>query len=448
MCPDPGSLLARHFNTENLERVFCEKIQFQSATGTDGVSARKFGDILLQEVPVILRKVHAGSYSFSRYREKLIVKSREKPPRVIAIPTVRDKLVLRVLNECLSEVYAGCHPPPINRTIADLKAAFASGRFTGYLRLDIKDFYPTIQHAALLARIGDLRLPREIEVLVERSIKQRTFSGGAAETVGIPQGLPISNAVANLYLATLDQRFSDDAALHYRRFVDDILILGPLERLSDLHGEIEEMLGNLGLSAHPLRTAENDAVSLGKTVLAPISEPVSYLGYRLAPRKTSVRPVSLHKLKESIIAIFVRHARQKKRGYRKKLLWRLNLRITGCVVNQQRFGWLFFFSEIDDLSLLKALDVFVGRQLERWQLRGMKPRKFVRTFFEIRYRAETTAYVPSFDGYALPEKVTLLKSIFGVKIDSSWSERDISREFYARLRRETLALEEDLVRLS
>ncbi|MDP2138565.1 MAG: reverse transcriptase domain-containing protein [Candidatus Didemnitutus sp.] len=441
MCADFSSLLTQHFNADNLERVFTEKVQFQSATGTDGITARKFGDIATAQIQIALRKILASTYHFTRYREKLILKSRDKPPRVIAIPTVRDKLVLRALNECLSQAYHGCHPPPINRTIARIKEGLRGGKYTGYLRLDIQDFYPTIRHEPLLERLEALSLPPEIMILVERAIQQRTYKVKAqSDNLGIPQGLPISNAVANIYLEKIDEHWAADTTLLYSRFVDDILILGTLDKLPPIHAQITTMFEKLGLTAHPLES--------GKSALKPISEPVAYLGYRLAPNLTSVREASLHKLKESLIAIFVSHARNKKKGYRKKLLWRLNLRVTGCTVNKQRFGWLHFFSEIDDLSLLKSLDVFVARQLTRWQIKRVKPRKFVRTYFEVRYRSESTRYIPSFDGYELAEKAALLKNIFGVKITSGWTEKDISREFFLRLRRETISLEEDLVRLS
>lgn len=441
MCAAPDNLLQKHFSAENLERIFLDKIQFQSATGTDGITARRFGDISNQEIAIALRKIWASTYTFTRYREKLILKGRDKPPRVIAIPTVRDKLVLRALNEALSQAHEGCHPPPINRTIARIKEGLGAERYTGYLRLDIKDFYNSIRHESLRRRLEPLSLPPEISLLVDRAIKQRTYpTNQQAETIGIPQGLPISNAVANLYLASIDAHWRTDTTLHYSRFVDDILILGTLENLRQVHKQITEMFAELGLTAHPLDS--------GKSALKAVAEPVAFLGYELSPGRTSVRAASIHRLKESLVAIFVSHVRNRKRGFRKKLLWRLNLRITGCMVNQQRFGWLFFFSEIDDVSLLKALDVFVAKLLARWKIKRVRPRKFVRTFFEIRFRSDTTSYIPSFDGYELAEKAKLLKSIFGVKVTSGWSERDINREFYLRLRRETHSLEQDLVRLS
>lgn len=442
MSVDFRAILEKHFSQANLRQLFDQKILFASATGTDGVSARQFADIAGEQIEIIVRKFWARRYEFTRYREKLILKGRGKAPREICIPTVRDKLVLRALNEALSEALpTECHPPPINRTISRIKEAMASGAYTGHLRLDIQDFYPSIRHTVLRNLLLERSLPPEMLDLIERSIRQRSYRVAAEdEMVGIPQGLPISNAMANIYLAHIDLTWGDAQRVLYSRFVDDVLILGAHDQLPDIHEQITHSLRQIGLTAHPLGS--------GKTELNPIAEPVSYLGYRLSPNQTSVRSASLHKLKESLIAIVVRHTRQKKKGYRAQLLWRINLRVTGCIVNRERFGWLHFFSEIDDISMLKALDIFVGGLIKRWKLRGFKPKKFVRAYYEIRYRAATSKYVPSFDGYEKSEMVTVLRNVFGVHVTSQWTEIEISREFYSRIRRETVALEEDLVRLS
>lgn len=442
MCEAPADLLARHFSEANLKRVFEQRVQFQSARGTDGLSPRRFADAADSEISIIRRKVFARTYEFSRYREKLILKGRDRPPRVIAIPTVRDKLVMRVLNECLEEVFDGCHPPPINQTIARIKHGMRDGSFTGYLRLDIKDYYPTIQHEPLLNALRSLPLPEELILLAERGIKQRTFKVDPSKTTeDIPQGLPISNALANLYLDSFDRHWrAREPSIQYSRFVDDILILGQMSALSGIHQEIIVMMEKLGLEAHDIGS--------GKSQLNGLAAPVNYLGYSLSPTRVSVREGSVRKLKESLIGIVVSHTKRKAKGYTKKLLWRLNLRITGCIVNGQRFGWLCFFSEINDVPLLKSLDVFVDRLLMRWKLKRLRPRKFVRGFFEIHFRSRTTRYVPSFDDYTVAEKVSLLKSIFGVKISSDLSETEINSEFRQMIRKETMSLEEDLVRLS
>lgn len=442
MCADFRAIIEKHLSRDNLLQLFDQRILFASATGSDGITARRFADIVDEQIGIILRKFSSRTYEFSRYREKLIIKGRGQAPREICIPTVRDKLVLRALNDALTEALPSeCHPPPINQTIVRIRQAMASGAHSGYLRLDIKDFYPSIRHSKLRELLLERSLPPEMLALICSSIRQRSYRIGVSqEIVGVPQGLPISNALANIYLAHIDKMWSGTEGLVYTRFVDDILILGARDTLPDIHCRLTTELQRVGLTAHPLGS--------GKTELRDIAEPVSYLGYHLSPGKTSVRSATLHKLKESLIAIIVRHVRQKRKRYRAQLLWRLNLRVTGCIVHRQRYGWLHFFSEIDDVSMLKALDIFIARLVKRWKLRGFRPKKFVRAYYEIRFRGAATKYVPSFDGYEKGHMVQVLKNVYGIRAASTWTPTEISREFYSRLRRETRALEEDVSHLS
>jgi RNA-directed DNA polymerase len=69
-----------------------------------------------------------------------------------------------------------------------------------------------------------------------------------------------------------------------------------------------------------------------------------------------------------------------------KILTRINIKITGCIFDKKRFGWMFFFSLSEDLKQLKRLDEFVMRS---WRDAGLekfgKPKRFVKSYYEIRY---------------------------------------------------------------
>lgn len=60
----------------------------------DNITPKVFEAHLTDNIQIISKKVLAGAYSFTRYREILISKGRGKEPRVISIPTIRDKLAL------------------------------------------------------------------------------------------------------------------------------------------------------------------------------------------------------------------------------------------------------------------------------------------------------------------------------------------------------------------
>ena len=83
------------YSSKKLNQIYKEKIQYQSSTGMDNISPKDFEGHLSENIQIISKKVLAGTYNLTRYREILISKGRGKEPRVISIPTMRDKLALQ-----------------------------------------------------------------------------------------------------------------------------------------------------------------------------------------------------------------------------------------------------------------------------------------------------------------------------------------------------------------
>lgn len=42
-------------------------------------------------------------------------------------------------------------------------------------------------------------------------------------------------------------------------------------------------------------------------------------------------------------------------------IWRLNLRISGCILESKKYGWLFYYSQMSDLKILFQLDWLIKR---------------------------------------------------------------------------------------
>ena len=93
------------FNKEHLEEIFENKISKSSSTGLDKINVQKFSEILEDEMDIIIRKTHNDTYQFTRYRQLLFSKGKGKNPRVISIPTVRDKLTTTALHELIINVF-------------------------------------------------------------------------------------------------------------------------------------------------------------------------------------------------------------------------------------------------------------------------------------------------------------------------------------------------------
>src|SRR5688572_5919685 len=102
------------FSPESLKKIYVEKLAPKKLRpGIDRVSAETFERHIDESVEQISRKLVDGTYYFSPYLQMLKTKGAGKAPRVIALPTVRDRIALSALKELLHARFHEC----VNRLI-------------------------------------------------------------------------------------------------------------------------------------------------------------------------------------------------------------------------------------------------------------------------------------------------------------------------------------------
>lgn len=430
----------RKFDAESLNEVYQRSVVLSSATGIDNLNHKAFWRVLRDQVGIASRKVKAGTYSFTKYKLKLISKGRNKAPREISIPTIRDRLVLKVLATFLFDSYKDdllFQLPQV--VVRELKGEIGSGRYDGYIKLDVENFYPSIIHDLLVQRLKRRTKSKLILGLVLDAIKNPTVaeaSEKASNSVrGVPQGLSISNVLAAIYLSGIDRKYASRSDIKYFRYVDDVLILCPYSKIEEVSARICKDFNLLGLRVHePVHGG-------GKSSFGKVGEQFDYLGYRFLREKITVRDSSVKKLKESLVSIFTgyRYAKNKNLGF---LRWRINLRVTGCVFGGQGKGWLFFYSEIDDMSLLYELDRHVGHQIKRLGI-DLSVKSFVRAYHEIKYKRHESRYFPNFDLYSDVQQASFLVEYFGMNVDGMPIE-EVRYAFGKRISSQTRELLTDI----
>jgi RNA-directed DNA polymerase len=434
----------KYFSKKGLTKLFVEEIRYKSAQGIDHISTRTFEERLQENLEIILRKVCDGTYQFSQYREKLISRGPEKYPRLISIPTIRDKLVQKALAEILRLSF-GAEMPLLHIIINEVILTYQSKLYDSVLRLDVKDFYPSIVHIHLLRKLRNKIRKKEILHLVKNAISRKTVSEPNKNVrninpKGVPQGLSISNILANVYLSSIDAKYFAKSNLKYFRYVDDILVFCNETDIEIIHAELVKDFTDLGLDFHGREEKSSKSMS-GKLI-----DGFGYLGYEFQNNKVTVRKKSINKLHESIINLFTNYKYSKTKDIQ-FLKWALDIRITGCIFNKSKYGWLFFFSQIDDLSQLGALDHFIQTQLKWFNIEGIKPKTFLRTYHEITQNLSKSKYVPNFDQLQINEKERILKDVFKLK-NPPTSPHEIEYQFNKRLYKMVTELERDLGRTS
>ncbi|MGE0047690.1 MAG: reverse transcriptase domain-containing protein [Acidithiobacillus sp.] len=464
---DSGDLFTQEFSQENLLDIYHKHVAQTSAIGIDRLGKRQFTQQLCRHIEVLHRKANSGTYRFSQYREKLISKGAKRYPREISIPTFRDRIALRALCNVLNKIFASDLSRNIPQAIIhEVKEVIKTGEYEFFAKLDIQNFYPSIRHDILLSRIKVKIQNENLLKLLTSGIETPTVpfpnKEAAANKKGVPQGLAVSNILAEIHLTPFDHNYISRKDIKYFRYVDDILVLAKTGATSLVEEMSARLLDEHKLDAYPLKLGGT------KTACGPISDTFHFLGYEFRNQRCLAKMESVKRLEDSLADIFTtykykiqkinsqalnRNIRQFQFNVaRNILMWRLNLRVTGCLFEGARKGWVFYFSQIDEdhLEQLWRLDRTVGNLLKRFDLPSdCQAKSFVRTFFETKRRNPTAnSYIPNFDTTSVEQQRIILSDYFGIAHLNDWDDAAIQSEFAKRIRRVTKELELDIQDIS
>jgi hypothetical protein len=231
----------------------------------------------------------------------------------------------------------------------------------------------------------------------------------------------------------------------YYRYVDDVLMYGKRSAVEKAFRSLRARLGHRGLRLHPLGS--------GKSTITPLSETFRYLGYSFDWPKITIRESTIERFLHSIAAKFSDYTHNKtKRLERYKYLteerlaeifiMELNERITGAISEKKRYGWIAYFNQITDLSLLHKLDSAIEGMFQRLpDFKHKAPttlRKLRRAYYEMKFNPQG-GYVRNYDKIETPaEKLAFLLERGRVGPTEALTEEQID-DRYERYRRRVLS---------
>lgn len=162
-------------STSHLKRLFYSHLHSSGVRGNDSVLPTAFESRLEEEINIIQTKTRIQTYTFTYYREKLISKGAKHFPRVLSIPTVRDRLLLLALKEYLHLIFPECINRDLpNKKIADLYKYMQQHSDSAYLKTDIKGFYDHIDHTILFGLLKEKIEDERILSLLWKAIHNPT----------------------------------------------------------------------------------------------------------------------------------------------------------------------------------------------------------------------------------------------------------------------------------
>ena len=454
----------RNYTYKTLQLIFNERISGKNNTGIDGVHDH---DIEQEEsFGIIRKKVSAGTYKFTSYAEIQSPKGRGKLPRIIALPTVRDQIVLSALKDYLHKIF----PDDVNRMLPNSyiyklnnEIQKIRGQSFGFIHADISGFYDNIDREKLMNHVrGKIVCPQALK-LIYRAIANPVVPRNSKRSQrfryyspkGVPQGLAISNILANIYMSKFDKIMESQSSF-YVRYVDDILILCPTNKMSKLMENLHFEVSKLGLCLNEEKTKLG---MIGK-------DSFLFLGYKIkADGLIGIRDSSVHK-KISTLAAKISSADHKRNDfirrhdyvdckmYQKVLIEDINEQITGALSEDKRYGWLFYYSQINDIAMLHRLDRIVTKLCERCSTfsrsRPPKIKSFVIAFREIHklQPGMKSSYIPSYDDWEHKRKREFLRIRGQIVKYGRYTEDEIDRLFKIAKHKRLLNLERDLKNMS
>tara|TARA_R110002096_G_scaffold5863_4_gene27010 strand:+ start:2683 stop:4107 length:1425 start_codon:yes stop_codon:yes gene_type:complete len=453
--PNYEDYFANSFSEAVLDALFYEKFQYSPAKGIDRANGRAFKNDAKNALAIASKKVIQKTYRFSPYLQQLRLKGRGKVPRVIAIPTIRDRMVLKQLKECLAFAFPDCVPKNIansyvRKLAEDLRKLDPANTYV--CGCDIIDFYGSINRKRLLKIINDRIDHEETLVLLHRCLAtpivplgvNRSGYSTYTNDTGVPQGLAVSNLLAAIYLQDVDKRMAL-RPVSYIRYVDDVLIYGGEDDVRKAYDSMKRSLKIRNLEMHPMGS--------GKTYIKKLADGFSYLGYVFEKGNITVRESSIEHLLHSIAAQFSDYLHNRDRRLRNfsyltkdrvKAIFvhELNERITGALSEGKRFGWVAYFSQITDLTLLHRLDSAVNGMFRRMNdFSGKAPgdlKRFARAYYEMKFNP-SGGYVRDYDRIKTSaEKIVFLAGRGRIDPTKPLNDEEID-SIYERYKRRSLS---------
>ncbi|HEY9075858.1 MAG TPA: reverse transcriptase domain-containing protein [Anaerolineaceae bacterium] len=289
----------------------------------------------------IQEELESKTYKPGRYRSFHI---HEPKRRLISAAPFRDRVVHHALCQVMEPIWEArfIFDSYANRlgkgTHRALDRAQAFSRKHEYvLQCDVRQFFPSIDHAILRAEFERLIADQDVlwlcgQILDSgRSVpadeyEMAWFAGDDLLAATRPRGLPIGNLTsqfwANIYLNSLDQYVKRELKCGaYLRYVDDFLLFGnDKKELARWREKIIQKLAELRLKLHE-----------GRAQVYPVSTGIPFLGFRIYPDHRRLKPACGYRFQRRLAGL-VKAARENPEN-----LAGLNASIRGWV-NHVRYG--------------------------------------------------------------------------------------------------------------
>ena len=295
------SLIDKVYAPDNLTAAFTRVAANGGAAGVDHQTVAQYERHLSANQEKLATQLKDGSYRPQAVRRVWINKAGTKERRPLGIPTVRDRVAETALRNVLEPIFErdfaaqsyGFRPQRGTKQALRRVDALLKVGYTWVVDADLKNYFDSIPHEPLLARIQEKVSDGRVIKLLQAYLEQGVMEGLASwtPTEGTPQGAVISPLLSNIYLDPLD-RLLASWGVEMVRYADDFVILCRTEaEARQALSWVQDWTANNGLSLHPEKTRIVDATIRGG---------FDFLGYHFERGYRWPRAKSIKKLRDTI----------------------------------------------------------------------------------------------------------------------------------------------------
>ena len=205
-----------------------------SSGGIDGMSVELFDEQLDVQLAQLKQELLAGTWQPEPYL-RISIPKKDRERRILGLLCIKDKIVQQAIKQLIEPRFEkvfvsnsyGYRPGKGHaKAVRFAKFCCQNKQFQYVLRLDIDNYFDTINHEILFRRTFPLVADEEVFRLVQLCVKMGMVNKQLKWneiTQGVPQGAVLSPLLANYYLHAFDQFVLSRTKL-YVRYADDFLI--------------------------------------------------------------------------------------------------------------------------------------------------------------------------------------------------------------------------------
>lgn len=214
---------------ENLEEAIRRVKSNKGVAGVDKMTVNEIDEYFEANKETIKKQILEKKYKPQPVRRVYIPKPNGKK-RPLGIPTVVDRVIQQAVAQVLTGIYDntfsdnsfGFRPRWSAQDAMKRTLEYLNEGYEWVIDLDIEAYFDTVNHDKLISILRERVFDSATLHLIRKFLQAGIMEKGLvkANTIGMPQGGPLSPILSNIYLDKFDKEL-EYRGLHFVRYADD-----------------------------------------------------------------------------------------------------------------------------------------------------------------------------------------------------------------------------------